>query len=57
MELKTINTPELPAGYRWCKCRYRKTRAKAGTPDSERKVLDAHAYGYKCWSFPVRTKK
>jgi hypothetical protein len=56
MALKDIATKPLPAGFRWVKCRFRKARAKAGTPDSERKILDAHAYGYKCWSFPVRTK-
>lgn len=57
MALKDIATKPLPAGFRWVKCRFRKARAKAGTPDSERRVLDAHAYGYKCWSFPVRTKQ
>ena len=57
MALKEIATKPLPAGFRWVKCRFRKARAKAGTPDSERRVLDAHAYGYKCWSFPVRTKQ
>lgn len=46
----------LPAGYRWVKCRYRKVRAKEGTPDSERRILDAHEYGYECWSFAVRAK-
>lgn len=56
MALKDITTKPLPAGFRWVKCRFRRARAKAGTPDCERKILDAHAYGYKCWSFPVRTK-
>lgn len=54
MALKEIHTKPLPAGFRWVKCRFRRARAKAGTPDSERRVLDAHEYGYKCWSFPVR---
>lgn len=56
MALKEIMTKPLPSGYRWIKCRYRRVRAKAGTPESERRVLDAHAYGYKCWSFAVRSK-
>lgn len=56
MALKEIATKPLPAGFRWVRCRFRRARAKAGTPDSERRVLDAHEYGYKCWSFPVRTK-
>lgn len=56
MTLRTIATKEAPPGYSWRHCRFRRTRAKAGTPDSERKMLDAHEYGYKCWSFLVRSK-
>lgn len=39
MALKDIATKPLPAGFRWVKCRFRKARAKAGTPDSERRIL------------------
>lgn len=56
MGLRSLGTKELPKGFRWCHCRFRRVRAKAGTPDSERRVLDAHEYGYKSWAFPVRCK-
>lgn len=36
----------------WVFCRFKRAKAKKGQPESERKLMDAHDYGYKCWSFP-----
>lgn len=37
----------------WVFCRFKRAKAKKGQPDSERKMMDAHEYGYKCWCFPA----
>jgi hypothetical protein len=39
-----------PKGFRWIHTRFRKVRGNSG------KVLDAWDYGYKAWSFLVRSK-
>lgn len=38
----------------WVFCRFKRAKAKKGQPDSERKMMDAHDYGYQCWCFPGR---
>jgi hypothetical protein len=48
--LRAIPRPKLRPGYRLHFCRYRRTRNRS-------RILDAHAYGWRCWCFPVKLKK
>lgn len=47
--MATSNSKPAPKGFRWVHCRYRRVR-------NSNRMLDAHDYGYECWSFLVRSK-
>ena len=49
MKLRDISHGRAPSGYRWVFCRYRRVRNSG-------RVLDAQAYGHRCWAFLVRGK-